>query len=51
MRREPVAAYENHVIARVNDHVVRIGVMTEDYLWHCHPDSDETFLVWRVGCG
>jgi mannose-6-phosphate isomerase-like protein (cupin superfamily) len=39
------AGYDNHPIARVNDHVVRISVMTQPYPWHFHPNSDETFLV------
>jgi mannose-6-phosphate isomerase-like protein (cupin superfamily) len=39
------ARYDNHPIARVNDHVVRISVMTQPYPWHFHPNSDETFLV------
>jgi len=39
------ARYDNHPIATVNDHVVRISVMTQPYPWHCHPNSDETFLV------
>jgi mannose-6-phosphate isomerase-like protein (cupin superfamily) len=37
--------YDNHPIAPVNDHVVRIATMTEPYHWHFHPNSDETFLV------
>jgi mannose-6-phosphate isomerase-like protein (cupin superfamily) len=37
--------YHNIPIAKVNDHVVRMSVMTEPYFWHLHPDSDETFLV------
>jgi mannose-6-phosphate isomerase-like protein (cupin superfamily) len=36
--------YENVVIARVNDHVVRMSLMTEAYFWHYHPNSDETFI-------
>jgi mannose-6-phosphate isomerase-like protein (cupin superfamily) len=39
------ASYDNHPIATVNDHVVRISVMTQPYPWHLHPNSDETFLV------
>ena len=39
------ANYVNEPLAMVNDHVVRISVMTEPYFWHLHPDSDETFLV------
>lgn len=37
--------YDNHPIAEVNDHVVRIATMSEPYYWHFHPNSDETFLV------
>jgi len=36
--------YENTVLAEINDHVIRISLMTETYFWHLHPDSDETFL-------
>ncbi len=37
--------YDNHAIANINDHVVRISTMTEPYYWHYHPNSDESFLV------
>ena len=37
--------YDNHPIAKINDHVVRIATMAEAYPWHFHPNSDETFLV------
>jgi mannose-6-phosphate isomerase-like protein (cupin superfamily) len=43
------ASYDNHPIARVNDHEVRISTMTEGYYWHCHPDSDECFLALKGG--
>lgn len=39
------AAYNNHPIANINDHAVRISTVTEPYPWHFHPNSDETFLV------
>jgi mannose-6-phosphate isomerase-like protein (cupin superfamily) len=42
-------SYDNHPIAFVNDHVVRISTMTDAYHWHCHPDSDETFLALEGG--
>jgi len=45
----PGARYDNHPIAKVNDHEVRISTMTEDYHWHCHPDSDESFLALEGG--
>jgi mannose-6-phosphate isomerase-like protein (cupin superfamily) len=42
-------AYDNHVVACINDHVVRISLMTQRYHWHSHPNSDETFLVIEGG--
>lgn len=42
-------SYDNHSIAKVNDHEIRISTMTEAYPWHCHPDSDETFLSVEGG--
>ena len=44
-----VSSYENHAIAQVNDHEVRVSVMTEPFYWHCHPDSDESFLALEGG--
>ena len=41
--------YNNHPIASVNDHVVRISTMTQPYHWHSHRNSDETFLVIEGG--
>jgi mannose-6-phosphate isomerase-like protein (cupin superfamily) len=39
------APYANFTVAQVNDHVIRMSVMTESFYWHRHPNSDETFLV------
>lgn len=39
--------YDNHALANVNDHVVRISVMTQPYHRHFHPNSDETFSCRR----
>lgn len=36
--------YHNRSLTTVNDHEVRISVMTEPFRWHHHPDSDETFI-------
>src|ERR1700761_9546481 len=36
--------YENVVLSRTNDHVVRISRMKEPYFWHLHQDSDELVL-------
>lgn len=35
--------YRNLSLGTVNDHEIRMSVMTEPYHWHHHPDSDETF--------
>ena len=37
--------YANFSLASVNDHVVKVSVMTESYYWHYHPNSDETFMM------
>jgi mannose-6-phosphate isomerase-like protein (cupin superfamily) len=42
------AAHEpwfNETLARVNDAVVRLGVVDGDFHWHKHDDQDEFFLV------
>lgn len=36
-------AYHNRRIASVNDHELRMSIMTHAFPWHHHPDSDETF--------
>ncbi|OLT10069.1 cupin [Actinomadura sp. CNU-125] len=33
------------VVARVNDHDVRIAKVHGDHVWHAHDDTDEFFLV------
>jgi len=38
-------AYQNRSLATVNDHEIRMSVMTTGFPWHIHPDSDETFLT------
>jgi mannose-6-phosphate isomerase-like protein (cupin superfamily) len=42
--KELSGKYENLVLAQINDHVLRISLMTEPFFWHFHPNSDETFL-------
>jgi mannose-6-phosphate isomerase-like protein (cupin superfamily) len=41
--REIGQAYHNRRIAAVNDHEVRMSVMTHAFPWHHHPHSDESF--------
>jgi mannose-6-phosphate isomerase-like protein (cupin superfamily) len=40
--REP---WFNQTLTRVNDVVVRLGVIEGDFHWHKHDDQDEFFLV------
>jgi mannose-6-phosphate isomerase-like protein (cupin superfamily) len=40
-----IEVYKNIPLSLVNNHVVRMSVMTEPYYWHYHPNSDEVFLV------
>ena len=42
--RAVTAAYHNISLGAVNDHEIRLSVMTGQFRWHLHPDSDETFL-------
>jgi len=42
---EQIPDYANFPLALVNDHVVRVSIMTEPFYWHLHPNSDETFLI------
>ncbi len=41
--QEVTETYDNRRIASVNDHEIRMSVMTSGFPWHRHPDSDETF--------
>jgi mannose-6-phosphate isomerase-like protein (cupin superfamily) len=40
-----LSGYLNEAVTTVNDHVIRVSVMTSEYGWHQHPNSDETFIV------
>ncbi|MBD2757095.1 cupin domain-containing protein [Spirosoma validum] len=44
LSRAVTAPYANFSLAQVNDHVVKVSVMTYTYDWHYHPNSDETFI-------
>jgi len=44
-----VNSYKNIPLSRVNDHTVRLSIMTEPFYWHYHPNSDETFLALEGG--
>lgn len=47
LKREALSAegdWKNWVLANVNNHVVRISVMTRDFHWHRHSNSDEVLM-------
>ena len=39
------APWYNQTLCRVNDSVVRLGVVCGEYHWHKHDDDDEFFYV------
>lgn len=44
LSKDVTEAYRNSSLGDVNDHEIRMSVMTEQFPWHHHPDSDETFF-------
>lgn len=38
-------SYKNQVLLNVNGDSLRMAVFEGEYRWHCHPDSDELFVV------
>ena len=42
-------SWYNHTLCKVNDSVVRLGVLQGEYHWHKHDDEDEFFYV-VAGC-
>jgi mannose-6-phosphate isomerase-like protein (cupin superfamily) len=39
------APWFNQTLTRVNDSVVRLGILEGEYHWHKHDDADECFVV------
>jgi len=37
----------NQTLSKVNDSVIRLGIMQGEYHWHKHDDDDEFFFVFR----
>ena len=37
--------FQPKVVARMNDYEFKIAKVEGDFVWHSHPDTDETFLV------
>ena len=45
LSREVDQPYHNRRLTGVNDHEVRMSVMTHGFPWHHHPSSDEVFCA------
>lgn len=43
--RENSHPWYNQTLCRVNESVVRLGVVQGEYHWHQHPEEDEFFYV------
>lgn len=41
----PFGEWRNTVLSRVNDAVVRLGIIQGEYHWHSHEDEDEFFMT------
>jgi len=39
------ADYAMGVVARMNDYEFKIVKFKGDFVWHSHPDTDETFII------
>ncbi|MFW6027670.1 MAG: cupin domain-containing protein [bacterium] len=39
------AAWQPRVIAEMNDYQFKVVRLDGDFIWHDHPDTDETFIV------
>ncbi len=46
---EKLASFSNHwaprIVARYNDHEVRLVKVEGEFIWHKHDDTDELFLI------
>jgi len=43
--RLPAGDYAVAVIAKMNDYEFKIVKFKGDFVWHSHPDTDETFII------
>jgi mannose-6-phosphate isomerase-like protein (cupin superfamily) len=41
----PVGDYAVGLIAKMNDYEFKIVKFKGDFVWHSHPDTDETFII------
>ena len=41
----PTGDYAVRLIAKMNDYDVKIVKFKGDFIWHSHPETDETFII------
>src|SRR4030043_979037 len=41
----PAADYAVGLIAKMNDYEFKVVKFKGDFVWHSHPDTDETFII------
>ena len=41
----PAGDYAVGLIAKMNDYEIKIVKFKGDFVWHSHPDTDETFII------
>ena len=44
-KKLPVGDYAVGLIAKMNDYEFKIVKFKGDFVWHSHPDTDETFII------
>jgi mannose-6-phosphate isomerase-like protein (cupin superfamily) len=44
-KKLPIGDYAVGLIAKMNDYEFKIVKFKGDFVWHSHPDTDETFMV------
>ncbi len=37
--------WQPHLLARFNDHELKVAKLHGEFIWHAHPDTDEMFVV------
>ena len=45
--RLPDEDYAVRIIAKMNDYEFKIVKFKGDFVWHSHPDTDETFIILK----
>ncbi len=41
----PAGDYATAIIAKMNNYEIKVVKFKGDFVWHSHPDTDETFII------